>query len=214
MVRTAQTSIVSSLSTIRPECGTAAGTTALEMAMASFRRTGNLPDASLSRWVAALKAATGEVAPVDSEIGRQLVMLVHVMFDDTTFVPAVSDRLVSRLDTVRTAELDRWASAFQAFSAGPVSRLDAALMVACIDRLFPGERYSATAGVLIRRRLAIVPETAVRRLVSQNGNFKQVRKDFRDDAVNAAVSISLQDALFEGSRFSQEEFDRALARSR
>jgi hypothetical protein len=184
------------------------------MAMASFKRTGNMPSAALSSWIEGLKAATGEAIPEDIEDGRRLVMRLHIMFDDTNFVPAVSDKLVSRLAAIPSADLDRWAAAFQAFNAGPVSRLDAALMVACINRVFPRERYSVTAGVLLRRRLAILPDTAVRRLVSQNGNFKQVHRDFKDDAVNAAVSIALQDGLFQGATFSQEDFDRALRVSR
>jgi len=131
----------------------------------------------------------------------------ELVFANGGFQASVFQALLSRLSSLRPADLEPWIPAIiKASGATKTAKRNAAEVLICIDQLFPRNQYAAVAGTLLIARLESLPPNAVKRFMVANKAFRAAFNETQQ----AALAIALVAEVFPADRFSDEVFSRAL----
>ena len=172
------------------------------VALERFSKT--MPVEETKKWLEALAKTTGKD---NSTLFLQCVSTfghkMGALFDGDKFKADVSAKMLKRLNSLEREDFRQWHDAFNTVMEQPCSDTAVALQLLTVDLMFEGDTYADAKGKKYLNRVKQLKRTVVNRWCEEVPAFK-------DEELDAALSLAILERFFEGEKFNLAAFDKAL----
>jgi hypothetical protein len=164
-----------------------------------------MPPDETKKWLVALGRVTGKdnttlflqcISTFGSKMGA--------LYDGDKFKQDASAKMLKRLDSLSRDEYRLWLDAFNAVMGQACSDTAVALQLLSMDQLFEGDAYAAVRAKKYLDRMKQLKRAEIDRWCKEVPAFK-------DGELDAALSITLLEQVYDAEKFNLAAFDRLFA---
>jgi hypothetical protein len=162
------------------------------------------PDPSKA-WVSGIEKASGETQNQGklAEFLMFFVSRMSILFDGDNFKSDVSDKLLHRLASVDSEQVQKWKVEYDKVLGQNMNKVPIAFILLPVDRFYESDRYMTDRAGIYRERLKQLSKEDVKRWIDEIDQYGGSELD-------GAMNIILIDEFFNGERFDKETYNALL----